>query len=168
MIDLRVPVALVAALLLLGACKSRQGTTGEAPYPAYIVADAGDAEMEAAMAHARETVGDFIAALKAPSPAQSHFAVKARFDDGVHIEHMWVEPVRFDGKVFTGPLNDEPFLLKSPRRDEPVRVDVAKISDWSYAEGRKLVGGFTLRVMRARLSPQERLQLDQESPFELD
>jgi len=42
------------------------------------------------------------------------------------------------------------------------------ISDWLYLEDDLLVGGFTLRVIRDRMSPVERMQFDASVPFRVE
>jgi uncharacterized protein YegJ (DUF2314 family) len=51
---------------------------------------------------------------------------------------------------------------------EEVRVDPEKISDWMYVDNGVLRGGFTLRVLRSRMSPQEREQFDSEIGFGIE
>jgi uncharacterized protein YegJ (DUF2314 family) len=47
-------------------------------------------------------------------------------------------------------------------------VVAERISDWMYVHEGRLVGGYTIRVMRDRLSPAERLRFDQGLPFKIE
>lgn len=129
----------------------------------YVADD--DPRMNAAMEKARATVKSFITALRSPKAGQSAFSIKMSFTDGGNTEHMWLTPVTFDGTKFTGTVNNEPEKVKSVKMGQKVTVAPDKISDWMYIENRKLVGGETLRVLRAALTPAERADFDKSVPF---
>jgi uncharacterized protein YegJ (DUF2314 family) len=149
---------IVFALVLAGCGKE---------HPADNVVDVAhdDPRMNAAMEKARSTVGTFIASLKSPKPGQSAFSVKLAFTDDGTVEHMWLVPVSYDGHVFHGTVNNEPEKLKTVKMGDEVTVAPSKISDWMYVENRKLVGGYTLRVLRDALTPAERADFDKSVPF---
>lgn len=128
--------------------------------PNVVPVDEQDPEMTAAMAKALETLPDFIAAARAPKPTQSAFTVRAPFVEGEQTEYMAVTPVTFDGKVFHGTLDDEPVALRNVNRGDAVVIEPGRVADWSYVEDGKLVGGFTLRVLRARMTPEQRREFD--------
>jgi uncharacterized protein YegJ (DUF2314 family) len=132
----------------------------------YVADD--DPGMNAAIEKARSNVNVFIAALKSPKAGQSAFSVKMAFTDGTNTEHMWLTPVTFDGANFQGSVNNEPEKVKTVKLGQKATVAPDKISDWMYVENRKLVGGETLRVLRATLSPTERADFDKSVPFVID
>jgi uncharacterized protein YegJ (DUF2314 family) len=132
----------------------------------YVADD--DPRMNAAMDKARSTVKTFTAALKSPKAGQSAFSIKMGFTDSGNTEHMWLTPVTFDGSKFTGTVNNEPEKVKTVKMGQKVTVAPDKISDWMYIENRKLVGGETLRVLRAALTPAERADFDKSVPFTID
>ena len=132
----------------------------------YVADD--DPQMNAAMEKARTSVNKFVAALRSPKPGQSGFAVKMAFVDSNGTEHMWLSPVSYDGKSFHGTVNNEPEKVKSVKIGQKVSVEPSKISDWMYVENRKLVGGYTLRVLRDKMSPAERVDFDKSVPFVVD
>lgn len=165
---MRVDAARVSLVIALAALASADCKRRQQPYPETVRAATDDSEMNAAIAQARSTLDSFVNALRSPSPTQHDFSIKARFDGGGHTEHMWISPVEFDGAQFSGLLNDEPVELKSPKRDERVVVDASRVSDWMFVDGKKLRGGYTLRVMRARLSPAERRELDRSLGYDFD
>jgi uncharacterized protein YegJ (DUF2314 family) len=127
-----------------------------------------DPRMNAAMEKARSTVGTFISALKAPKAGQAAFSVKMAFTDGSATEHMWLTPVNYDGRSFQGTVNNQPEKVKNVTMGQKVTVEPSKISDWMYVENRKLVGGYTLRVLRDALPPNERAGFDKSVPFVID
>jgi uncharacterized protein YegJ (DUF2314 family) len=132
----------------------------------YVADD--DPAMNTAMEKARSTVATFITALKSPKAGQSSFSVKMAFTDGGNTEHMWLTPVTFDGTNFQGAVNNEPEKVKTVKLGQRATVARDKISDWMYVENGKLVGGETLRVLRAGLTPAERADFDKSVPFVVD
>lgn len=154
-------IAAVVALVFVGCGKK---------HPADKVTQVADDDprMNAAIEKARASVKTFVAALKAPKAAQTGFSIKMAFTDGTAVEHMWLAPVNFDGTKFVGTVNNEPEKVKTVKMGQKVTVTPDKISDWMYLENRKLVGGETLRALRAAMSPEERADFDKSVPFTID
>jgi uncharacterized protein YegJ (DUF2314 family) len=145
------------------------GRGGPATRAANTVAVADDdAAMNAAVAKARETLPQFVAALKSPTPAQRDFAIKAGFAEGDAVEYMSVTAVRPEGAGFRGTLNNDPTALRNVKRGDEVTVGPDRVVDWSYVEDGKLVGGHTLRVLRERMTPEQRKEFDAASPFRIE
>ena len=46
-----------------------------------------------------------------------------------------------------------------------VSFDPDDITDWMYIEDGRLIGGYTTRLLRERMSPEERKQLDASAPY---
>ena len=151
-------IVAVVALALAG-CSNK--------HPADKVMDVADDDprMNAAMEKGQATVKTFVAAPKSPKGGQSAFSIKVAFTDGGKTEHMWLTQVTFDGSKFTGTVNNEPVKVKSVKMGQKVTVAPDKISDWMYIENGRLVGGETLRVLRAAMTPEERADFDKSVPF---
>jgi uncharacterized protein YegJ (DUF2314 family) len=133
-----------------------------------VMVDDNDAAMNSAIAKARETVGTFVQALKSPKAGQRGFAVKFAIKDKNGTEHFWVTDVAFDGSTFRGKINNEPEIVKTVKFGQTVSDDKSHISDWMYIDSGKLVGGYTIRVLRDKLSAQERADFDRGVPFKFD
>ena len=158
-----------AALLLLTAavaCDDRSAK-GKGAGGVMMVKD-DDPEMGAAMAKARETLPQFISALQLPSPAQSDFTIKVGFTDGGDTEYMWVTPVTYDGTKFNGKLDNQPVQVRNVKHGDPVSVEPARVADWMYVEDGKLVGGYTLRILRDRMTPEQRRKYDESRTFKIE
>lgn len=123
--------------------------------------------MRAATEKARESINEFIAQLRNPRPTISYFAVKARFEDNGTIEHLWLNFVSFDGKEFEGNVANDPVTLRTISFGKTVRVPPERISDWMIIDGGILVGGYTLRVLRERLSEPEKRAFDEKGGFKV-
>ena len=96
-----------------------------------------DREMNEAMSKARASLSTFEQRLKQPPATQTYIGLKVRFEEDGHIEHMWI---------------DEGSAVQATR---------AQVSDWMAVDAGKLVGGYTVRVQRARMSPGERTLFDE-------
>jgi len=156
-------LVIASALVILTAGCAKKHPVDKVTY----VAD-DDPRMNAAMEKARSTVNSFITNLKSPKAGQSAFSVKMAFTDSGNTEHMWLMPVSYDGTNFHGTVNNEPEKVKSVKMGQKVTVAPSKISDWMYVENRKLVGGYTMRVLPDALTPAERADFDKNVPFVID
>jgi uncharacterized protein YegJ (DUF2314 family) len=136
--------------------------------PDLVLVDENDKEMNAAMEKARKSVGDFLKAYQKPTRKQSQFAIKVGIKDGKKVEHFWVAVTKYDGKQFVGTISNEPQFVTNVKEGEVVTVDKDKIEDWMFVEDRKLVGGYTVRLLRSRLTPEERKALDESIPYKID
>jgi uncharacterized protein YegJ (DUF2314 family) len=153
----------ILALLFLAALGCRKEYDDKV-----IQVAADDPQMNAAIATARETVGTFTAALRKPRPGQRSFSVKMRVEDRKHVEHMWLDEVTFDGTRFHGVINNEPDLVKNVKTGDPASVEASQISDWMFVDNGKLVGGYSVRLLRERMSPKERAEFDRSAGFKIE
>jgi uncharacterized protein YegJ (DUF2314 family) len=149
----------VLCLVLAPGC-GRRGTT--------ISVSGDDPEMNAAMQKARSQVSSFLDRLRQPKTTDRHFSVKVPLRDGERVEHFWLEDVRYENGMFRGTLGNDPEVVRGHKFGEPVEVAADGISDWMYVDGDHLVGGFTIRVLRDRMSPAERAELDHRLDFKID
>jgi uncharacterized protein YegJ (DUF2314 family) len=115
-----------------------------------------DPEMQQAFLEARRTIESFIQSLRAPSPTQEYFAVKVRLSGSDPIEYVWVNEVVHDGSAFIG----------KPGDGFQARLD--DIYDWMIVDQGRLVGGYTIRVARSKMTPESRAQLDASLWFTID
>jgi uncharacterized protein YegJ (DUF2314 family) len=162
------PLLFVVVLFsLVVGCSSKKKGVDKGVDKVTLIED-DDPRMSAAIDKARDTVKTFITALKAPKAGQKAFSVKMAFSDGDQVEHMWLSPVTFDGKVFQGTVNNDPQMVSNVKIGQKVTVEPGDISDWMYVENRKLVGGYTFRVMRDAMSAKERKEFDRSVPFTID
>jgi hypothetical protein len=72
--------------------------------PPIIGVRAADAEMNAAIAHARDTLPTFWASYQAPKPTETGHALKVRFDVGAEVEHVWVRREEAFGRQLFRPV----------------------------------------------------------------
>ncbi len=123
-----------------------------------------DPQMLAAINKARDSLRQFCDALAHPKPNQKSFVLKVAFQRGDEVEHIWVADLNLSGKNPQGVIADEP-RMKGLRFMQQVSFDPADITDWMYIEDGRLVGGYTTRLLRERMSAEERKQFDASVPY---
>lgn len=120
-----------------------------------------DPEMNEAINEAKRTLAEFTRAYLDPGENQHGFLLKVFFedDDQDHAEHIWVADIEDTDTGFRGVIADEPVML-SLNFKQPVEFEPARITDWMFIDHGKLVGGYTTRLIRQRMSPEEREAFD--------
>jgi uncharacterized protein YegJ (DUF2314 family) len=166
--------AVLAALAFTGSQAAEQESThisgrqNKAPgAPGYQQVADNDRQCERAEEHAQRNLGFFIAALKAKKPGDTSFAIKKGFVDGDKVEHLWITNVTYDGTAFRGKIDNKPREVKNVRLGQRVTVASRAVSDWMFVKDGKLIGGYTTRVLYARLTPEQRAQFDREADFRI-
>ena len=71
------------------------------------------------------------------------------------------------GKLF-GQVDNVPENVSSIKLGDKIEIEKYKISDWFYIENNKLIGGLTIRVLRDRMSSDEKKQFDEEFGVKFD
>ena len=156
------PLLTFFALLSFVACsKPKEGAN-------YVHVKDDDAAMEAAVNKARETVDQFITAFREQKPGTKNFFVKKPYPTpSGSSEHMWIE-VRAEGNgAFNGTIANDAEETQQVKLGQKVLVKTNEISDWKYEDGKKLIGGYTIRYFVDKMSTAEREAFLKESGFEL-
>ncbi len=149
-------IPLLAAGLLLAACTSPDSSSATD----IIDVSAHDPEMLASMKQARATLPQFLAAVQHPDSASSNFAVKLPFADGEKKEYIWLsEPALENGRWY-GTVDNTPEYTHEVKEGERVAFDTANVADWNYTRNGELVGGYSIRLLRSRMSAAERAEFD--------
>lgn len=134
-----------------------------------------DPAMEQVSARARETFCFFWREMaweqRRIIPGCDMAAVKAAFSDppeiraqnpgGLEVEQMWVTEVDFDGRIISGTLINSPDSLQTFSEGDRVEIPLKRLTDWMYVIAGEVCGGFTIDLMRSRMSPQERKHHDE-------
>lgn len=136
--------------------------------PDLIIVSGDDKEMNAAMDKARKSVDDFVKAYENITKEQGDFGIKIAVRDGKSVEYFWARLTKYSDEKFTGIITNDPELVKTVKAGDKVDIEKDKICDWMYVEKKKLVGGYTVRVLRDRLSPAERKVLDDSIPYKIE
>ena len=124
-----------------------------------------DKQMDRAVENAQRTLGFFMAALKAKKDGDTVFEIERGFIDGDKVEHLWIKRVTGNGKNFHGQIDNQPNEVRNVRDGERVTVAPAEVTDWMFLKDGKLIGGYTTRVLYARLSPEDKAEFDKHAGF---
>lgn len=141
------------AALLMGALPSCSRKPSE---DRIVNVESNDAEMEAAIATAREKLPQFWQVFTHPEKGESDFSLKVMIKDSHGTEHFWVTQIerKQDGKII-GVINNDPEIVKSVKLNDRIAVPEENISDWLYTREGKMVGNYTLRVLFKQMPPKE-------------
>jgi uncharacterized protein YegJ (DUF2314 family) len=128
--------------------------------------ESADAGMNAAIAEARRTLPSFFAALSKQGWRRTGFCLKVRFESGGENEHIWLADIDASKTPMLGTVGNEPYL-RGFAFMQRVAFEIGNVTDWMYVDRGYLVGGYTTRLIRSRLSPAERAGMDAQLPFKI-
>lgn len=127
-----------------------------------------DPQMAAASAQALAQITNCLAAMRSPTASQSNFVVCADFPAGGVPESLWIGHLEQIEGGFRGVVATPPGPASSLTNGQPVNVSLSNVTDWAYLENGKLIGGFTLRVLRSRMTTAERQSYDANLPYKIE
>ncbi len=148
-----------AALMLYAGIRALSMERGQRKPDRMVRFKSGDREMDAAIEEARRNFSDFMRAFQEPGEQQHGFQLKVAFVDDDEVEQVWVADLGRTDTGFRGVLASEP-LLPSLQYKQPVEFERNRITDWMFIDHGRLVGGYTTRLIRRRMSPEERASFD--------
>lgn len=150
--------------LVIAACDERSSRDDAN----FISVPPDDKEMNAAIAEARARLPEFLAALQRGGTDIGAFSIKAKYEMPSGAEYIWVGAVTYNGKTYSGRLDNVPHYIKGLKHGDAVLIEPEAISDWFYVEDGRLVGGYTIRVIYKRMPPAQQQAFRQQLPFKLD
>ena len=125
--------------------------------------------MNSAIAKAKSTIDEFDQALKSNNSRYTDFAVKKRYktSDGGG-EHMWIAEIVLTDRSYKGFVNNDAEKTTEVKYGDTVLVRRDEITDWMYIDSNVLRGGYTIRVVRNRLSKDQRAKMDKNLGFKIE
>jgi uncharacterized protein YegJ (DUF2314 family) len=156
---------LVLVLSLVACSRSKAGEQKDD----VVYVKGNDPAMSAAIAEAQATLDTFKSALAAHAPSAQSFSVKVGFAWGSkgEREHIWLSEPKLDGATVSGKINNEPVDVTTLSLGQAVTAPLKDISDWMYVDDGVLRGGYTLRVLLNKMSPEARKKMLDEMGFRL-
>ena len=133
-------------LLSLTACSKRDKI---------ISVEDDDAEMNAAIAKARETLPQFWQVFAKPERGEGDFALKVKITDPNGTEHFWANDIKRQAGKIMATLTYEPNIVKIVKLGSRIEIPEADISDWMYMRDGKMVGNHTLKPLLKHMSADE-------------
>lgn len=159
---------LAVVLALVWGCGRENAVVRREGEPDVLAVDSTDPGMLAAIDSARSSAAQLIERVNRPPTSQSSLAVKIRVAEGTIVEHLWITEVRYDGSLLAGIVSNDPVDLVRVRPGDTLRVRPAEISDWMAIDRGRLVGGYSIRLLRARMSPADRARFDSSIAFSIE
>lgn len=162
---MKTKILITFILLSFIGCKNTD--TAEIENQTTINVESDDKEMAEAIEKANQTLTDFNAVLSNPKIEVKSLKVKFETSNGGG-EHIWLTNVQYKDGRYSGTLDNEPEYITEYKIGDKIEVDNSKISDWMYIENGKLFGGYTIKLLRVRMTEAEREQFDAESGMQID
>jgi uncharacterized protein YegJ (DUF2314 family) len=158
--------ALLLLSLLLAALPARaQERPSQLRSDIYWVQD--DAPIDSAAERARETLPVFRRWLPRAAEGEVVAQLKARFEFGDEIEHMWISDVRFKGGAYHGRLASTPMADTDLGPGDAVTIRADEVTDWMVVLDDVVLGAFTVIEIRRRMDPKQRREFDEESGYRI-
>jgi len=157
----------IACLVLTG-CAPGDGGGGRSQQPALAdnprFAGETDAEMRMAAHKAQVSLDEFDERLKHPPSGQTRLGLRGIFESQGETEYLWLRNVTIVPEGYRGTIISPP-TLPGFALDQEVVLPRAAVADWYAVEGGYLIAGYSLRLMRSRLSPEARARADEQSGY---
>ena len=161
--NLKIKTLLAFYAICILSCNSNKKIERENEPTIYNVGE-NDIEMNNSIEKAKQTIDSFDYALQNPNLTFNSFSLKKKFEENGNIEHIWlanIQKLTADGYI--GIINNLPEKIKSVKLGDTVEIKKNEISDWMYLNNSELHGGYTIRLLRNRMTEEERKNLDAES-----
>jgi uncharacterized protein YegJ (DUF2314 family) len=149
------------------ACKNKEKEQRRTELRALMHGTTADRDIQAAMAKARATLPEFLKILQKPAANQRQFMLRAIFPaKDAPQQILWVTDLTYDGTLLHGKVDDntaKPGSGIGP--DGKVSVPADRVADWMYNEDGKAVGGYMLRALKAKMTPEEWAPFEEKFTF---
>lgn len=153
--------------ILILSCNSNSKIERENEPTIYNVGE-DDAEMNKAIQKAKQTIDSFDFAYKNNSRVFVFFGLKKKFVENGIVEHIWIGNIQgMESGKYVGVIDNLPEKLKSVKLGDTVEIDKKDVSDWMYLKNSELHGGYTIRLLRERMTEEERKKFDAESGMKI-
>ena len=154
-------VVSISLLAFSGCSHSKEGSH-------YTHVSSDDAAMAVAIAKAKATSSEFIQAFHDQKPGVKDFYVKKPYPTpSGEVEHMWIKVLEENNGALNGVVANEAEETREVKIGQKVSLNISEISDWKFIDGKRLVGGYTIRYFDERMSPTERKDFLKEAGFDL-
>ena len=116
-----------------------------------------------------ETFGDFRTAFTEQKAGTENFFVKQKFGTNTEQEeHLWISDIEARGDSLFGVVNSQPRATREVKLNDTILIDPARITDWMYYDNGKLMGGYSVKYERSKLSAEEKAEFDKQYNVSFD
>lgn len=141
----------VTLLLLLVGFVVAMSDVGIAAEDPIVHARANDPELLAARREAQARLGEFFRVTIPPAPGTRYHAAKIPLRQDGKTEWVWVTDLtRVTQDRYSGRISNTPVGVKGYAKDQGIEFPVTDIADWTYEEGGRYQGGWSLCVFARR------------------
>ena len=124
-----------------------------------------DPEMHIAVKKAHATLPHFLAVVQNHDSTAYNFAVKLPFDVGERKEYIWLGEPTFENDKWYGTVANTPEYTSIVKIGQKIEWDTSRIADWNYTSNDTLIGGYSIRLLRDRMSKEERVEFDKSTDW---
>lgn len=157
----------LATCFVLAGCSGGEDRGGGKQVPlaeSPLFAGEKDADMRMAAHKAQVSLDEFDQRLKDPPVGQTRIGLRGIFESQGETEYLWLRNVSIVPGGYRGMIISPP-TLPGFALDQEVVLPRAAVADWYAVEGGYLIAGYSLRLMRSRLSPEARARADKQSGY---
>jgi uncharacterized protein YegJ (DUF2314 family) len=131
--------------------------------PLFVYPKADHPELTAAHVRAKASLSDFAAAVNKPKARGGCYSVKVYFPDtnGSEGSHIWLAVNDLFGGMYFCSAKELPRDFQQLKLGETLILTNERIEDWMIIVGGVLYGGYSLRVLRGLVAPEERQRFDE-------
>jgi uncharacterized protein YegJ (DUF2314 family) len=98
----------------------------------------------------------------------STFALKVKLSTTTGFEHIWATSISMDKGDYYGEIDNLPSMLTKVKLGDKLKISKADISDWMYSDNGRLIGGFTIKEIRSRMTGQEKQEFDKSFQLKIE
>lgn len=140
----------------------KSGTTNAS---AVYRVESEDKKMKKAIRQAKAFFNEFETAIKSDNPNFKNFLLKKGFESPNGEEYLWVRNILINkvNNNYVGIVANEPLYTKAVQNGDFIEINSDDVGDWMYLDNNVVKGGYTLKLLRNRMSKKERQQFDAES-----
>lgn len=113
---------------------------------------------------AQQTFDDFKLALSMKDTTTTNFMIQQKFPipKSELKEGIWVSDIVNNNDTLKGVVNSQVQYIKELKMGDTIIIDPTKIGDWMYYKADKMIGGFTIKYLRNKMTPEQRATYDEQ------
>jgi uncharacterized protein YegJ (DUF2314 family) len=166
---MRQSIFIISFVILTSSCdSSKMGKTEREGEPNIYSTPSDDKEMNEVISKAKNTLDQFDKALLSNKFDTSTFALKVKFPTETGAEHIWATNIKIENTSYYGIVDNLPNTTTQVKLGERIKLNKNDITDWMYSDNGTLSGGYTIKLIRNRMTEDERKKFDKEFPFKID
>ncbi|WP_313386505.1 DUF2314 domain-containing protein [Chishuiella sp.] len=161
----------IAFTSVLFSCGNKTEQIGVNAYKGIDKQEKEQKDLDSIGKEARQTFDDFKLALSMKDTTTTNFIVKEMYNipNSTQKEHVWIRDVYTDqDDQLKGVVDNAPQYTKDVKLNDTVIIKPEEISDWMYYKGDKMIGGYSIKYMRSKLTDEERKKFDEQYKVKFD